>query len=81
MSEEAANRFCCCCTVIRKTMRTWIKLASFLVSVMASTGHASFSIMGHDRGARVAYRMALDHPETIRRVAIIEIIPTSEMAT
>jgi haloacetate dehalogenase len=55
------------------------RMASLLVSVMASMGHASLSIMGHDRGARVAYRMALDHPETIRRVVIIEIIPTSDM--
>jgi haloacetate dehalogenase len=55
------------------------RMASLLVSVMASMGHASFCIMGHDRGARVAYRMALDHPAIIRRVVIIEIIPTSDM--
>ena len=55
------------------------RMASLLVSAMASMGYTTFSVMGHDRGARVAYRMALDHPETIRRVVIIEIIPTSDM--
>ena len=55
------------------------RMASLLVSVMASMGYPIFNVMGHDRGARVAYRMALDHPATIRRVAIIEIIPTSDM--
>jgi haloacetate dehalogenase len=42
------------------------RMASLLVSAMTSMGHATFSVMGHDRGARVAYRMALDHPATIR---------------
>lgn len=55
------------------------RMAASLVSAMASMGYAEFSVMGHDRGARVAYRMALDHPETVRRVVIIEIIPTSDM--
>jgi haloacetate dehalogenase len=55
------------------------RMAALLVSAMASMGYASFSVMGHDRGARVAYRMALDHPATIRRLVIIEIIPTSDM--
>lgn len=55
------------------------RMASLLVSAMASMGYSTFSVMGHDRGARVAYRMALDHPTTIRRVVIIEIIPTSDM--
>ena len=55
------------------------RMASLFVSAMASMGYSTFSIMGHDRGARVAYRMALDHPTTIGRVVIIEIIPTSDM--
>ena len=55
------------------------RMAALLVSVMASMGFATFSVMGHDRGARVAYRMALDHPSTIQRVVTIEIIPTSDM--
>jgi haloacetate dehalogenase len=53
------------------------RMAALLVSAMASMGHATFSVMGP--GARVAYRMALGHPATIRRVVIIEIIPTSDM--
>jgi haloacetate dehalogenase len=55
------------------------RMAALLVAAMASMGYAAFSVMGHDRGARVAYRMALDHPAIIRRVVIIEIIPTSDM--
>jgi haloacetate dehalogenase len=55
------------------------RMAALLVAAMACMGHADFSVMGHDRGARVAYRMALDHPAVIRRVVIIEIIPTSDM--
>jgi haloacetate dehalogenase len=55
------------------------RMAALLVSAMASLGHAAFNVMGHDRGARVAYRMALDHPEAIRRLAILEVIPTSDM--
>ena len=55
------------------------RMAALLVSAMASMGHNNFSVMGHDRGARVAYRMALDHSTTIRRVVVIEIVPTSDM--
>ena len=55
------------------------RIATFLMSVDGVWAMRRFSVMGHDRGARVAYRMALDHPATIRRVAIIEIIPTSDM--
>ena len=55
------------------------RMAALLVSVMASMGHNDFSVMGHDRGARVAYRMALDHSTKIRRVVIIEVVPTSDM--
>lgn len=54
-------------------------MAELLVSVMISLGHVKFSVMGHDRGARVAYRMALDHPARILRLVIIEVIPTSDM--
>jgi len=35
-------------------------------------------VIGHDRGARVAYRMALDHPDTITRLAVLDIVPTIE---
>ena len=55
------------------------RMAALLVSVMASMGHNDCCVMGHDRGARVAYRMALDHSKKIRRVVIIEVVPTSDM--
>lgn len=46
------------------------------VGVMQSLGFDEFDVIGHDRGARVAHRMALDHPRTIRRLALLDIIPT-----
>ena len=46
------------------------------VAVMNHLGHAEFALVGHDRGARVAHRMALDFPEKVRRIALIDIIPT-----
>lgn len=45
---------------------------------MAALGYDSFDIAGHDRGARVAYRMALDSPQLVRRLAVLDILPTSE---
>jgi haloacetate dehalogenase len=55
------------------------RMAELLVSAMASLGFPVFSVMGHDRGARVAYRMGLDRPEAIHRLAVLEVIPTSDM--
>jgi haloacetate dehalogenase len=49
------------------------------VAVMEALGFGRFAVAGHDRGARVAYRMALDHPDRTERVALLDIIPTSEM--
>ncbi len=51
-------------------------MARDLVSVMAQLGHQRFAIVGHDRGGRVAYRMALDHPAVIERLAVLDILPT-----
>jgi haloacetate dehalogenase len=50
-----------------------------IVALMQSLGHPRFSLAGHDRGGRVAYRLALDHPERIERLAVLDIIPTGEM--
>jgi len=47
-----------------------------MVDVMQQLRFARFSVAGHDRGGRVAYRMALDHPETITRLAVLDIVPT-----
>jgi haloacetate dehalogenase len=54
-------------------------LASDLVAAMAALGHSAFAVAGHDRGGRVAYRMALDHPETVTRLAVLDIVPTGEI--
>ncbi len=48
------------------------------VAVMSQLGHARFHVMGHDRGARVAYRMALDTPEVVDRLVLLDIVPTVE---
>jgi haloacetate dehalogenase len=52
------------------------EIAAELVQVMALAGFESFSVVGHDRGGRVAYRMALDHPDSVRRLAVLNIVPT-----
>lgn len=49
------------------------------VAVMAKLGHPTFRLVGHDRGGRVAYRLAFDKPEHLERVAVIDIIPTAAM--
>lgn len=46
------------------------------VEAMAALGFERFQVVGHDRGARVAHRMALDHPERVQRVALLDIVPT-----
>ncbi|TMM14357.1 MAG: alpha/beta hydrolase [Actinobacteria bacterium] len=54
------------------------EMAGELVEIMASFGHARFAVVGHDRGARVAFRLALEHPDRVTRVAILNIVPTLE---
>jgi len=49
------------------------------VELMASLGCESFSVAGHDRGGRVAHRMALDHPDKVERLAVLDIAPTYSM--
>ena len=46
------------------------------VAVMKQLGHNSFSVVAHDRGARVTHRMLLDHPEAVTRAALLDIVPT-----
>src|SRR2546421_7205310 len=50
--------------------------ASELVDLMARLGFERFSVVGHDRGGRVAYRMALDHPDAVERLGVLNIVPT-----
>lgn len=54
-------------------------MAADMVRVMESLGHPRFAIGAHDRGARVAHRMALDWPESVTRMALLDIAPTREM--
>ena len=49
------------------------------VAVMRALGHEQFAVIGHDRGGRVAHRMALDHPRSISRIAVLDIAPTATM--
>jgi haloacetate dehalogenase len=46
------------------------------VEVMRELGFNSFALVGHDRGGRVAHRMALDHPERVMKLAVLDIVPT-----
>ena len=48
------------------------------IAVMEQLGFERFAVAGHDRGGRVAYRLALDHPECVRKLAVLDIIPTGE---
>ena len=54
-------------------------LAQDLVSVMSALGHEQFAVVGHDRGGRVAYRMALDHPARVAAMAALDVVPTGEV--
>jgi haloacetate dehalogenase len=54
------------------------EMAGDLVELMSVLGHERFGVVGHDRGARVAYRLALDHPERVTRVALLNVVPTLE---
>ncbi len=51
-------------------------MARVMVEVMEKLGHAHFALAGHDRGGRVAYRLALDHPGRLSRLAVLDILPT-----
>ncbi len=51
-------------------------LAGDAVALMADLGHETFAVAGHDRGGRVGYRLALDHPDSVERLAVLDITPT-----
>jgi haloacetate dehalogenase len=51
-------------------------MAQDQVELMSSLGFEKFSVVGHDRGGRVAHRMALDHPDRVATLAVLDIIPT-----
>jgi haloacetate dehalogenase len=53
-------------------------MANDVVALMSALGHERFAVVGHDRGGRVAYRTALDHPARVERLCTLDIIPTVE---
>jgi haloacetate dehalogenase len=52
------------------------EMAADLCDLMAALGHPRYAAVGHDRGARVAYRMALDQPDRVDRLAVLNVVPT-----
>jgi haloacetate dehalogenase len=54
-------------------------MARDAVALMAHLGFDRFAAAGHDRGGRVGYRLALDHPDRVSRLSILDIIPTGEV--
>src|SRR5207302_9331372 len=52
------------------------ELARELVAVMRALGFERFAVVGHDRGGRVAYRLALDHPAQVEQLGVLNILPT-----
>jgi haloacetate dehalogenase len=53
-------------------------MAKDMAEVMAHFDHARFLVGSHDRGARVAHRLALDYPERVEKLAVLDIVPTIE---
>jgi pimeloyl-ACP methyl ester carboxylesterase len=54
-------------------------MAADVVKLAAALGHERFALVGHDRGALVAFRAALDHPETSTHLGILDVVPTLDM--
>lgn len=54
-------------------------MATDMVALMQSLGHARFGLVGHDRGGRVAHRLAVDHPQAVSKLCVIDIAPTLDM--
>jgi len=54
-------------------------MANDMVAVMNRLGHRRFAVLAHDRGARVAHRMAADHPDAVSRMVLLDIAPTLAM--
>ena len=53
-------------------------MATDVSALMSSMGHERFAVVGHDRGSYVAYRMALDHPDRVTRLAVLDGVPIVE---
>jgi haloacetate dehalogenase len=55
------------------------EMAADLLALMRSLGHQRFGVLAHDRGARVAHRLAMDHPGAVQRLVLLDIAPTLDM--
>ncbi|TGV46082.1 alpha/beta fold hydrolase, partial [bacterium M00.F.Ca.ET.141.01.1.1] len=53
-------------------------MAADLAALMTKLGFSRFMVAGHDRGGRVAYRLALDHSDRVDKLAVLDIIPTAD---
>ncbi len=53
-------------------------MARDMVELMQGLGHTRFAVVAHDRGARVAHRLAIDNPDRVTRLAVLDIVPTIE---
>lgn len=51
-------------------------MARDIHAVMQANGHATYAVIGHDRGARVAHRLALEFPDAVRKLCVLDIVPT-----
>jgi haloacetate dehalogenase len=51
-------------------------MAQDICALMDHFGHQAFSVVSHDRGARAAHRLALDHPDRVKELAVLDIVPT-----
>ncbi|GGE47833.1 alpha/beta fold hydrolase [Actibacterium pelagium] len=58
---------------------TFRAMAQDFILLMEHLGHSQFQVVSHDRGSRVAHRMVLDHPDAVRSVAILDILPTLDV--
>ncbi|MFT3953930.1 MAG: alpha/beta hydrolase [Piscinibacter sp.] len=54
-------------------------MAADMAALMRSLGHEHYAVCGHDRGARVAHRLALDHADAVTKLALLDIAPTLDM--
>ncbi|MBU0829214.1 MAG: alpha/beta hydrolase [Gammaproteobacteria bacterium] len=61
---------------LRYSKRT---MAADMLAVMQHLGHVRFSVLAHDRGARVAHRLAADHPDAVLRMVLLDVAPTLAM--
>ena len=57
------------------------QMATDIIGLMNSLGIERFDLVGHDRGARVGHRLCLDHPDRVRRLALLDIVPTHAIFT